>query len=812
MAMQGVSDLLSMPDFGSATQPGTTSATTRQQQPEKINATGVVLPPEGVEWADRWAELENAMAALEVDRDALKAEVTQLRQQKVDQALIVLETNAASTVDSKELDKMQSRFDEARKQADSLLSELVKERDRGAILSEELQNKANLLSTLSKEKLQLQYEKNDVASELLPVSEERDRLRKEKSASTTTIEQLRDEVAQLIEGRNKMFQEKASLRRDLTCELEAARGDASFHQKVAEEAREQQEQARQKVLAAEQGLKDKVLEFAQGIAELEAKLNVRGERLERANESLESSQKELAQVKNEKQAALDAHAALETEHWELKDKCTQFEKELANVKREQEDLLRRRVPGAEGAALPDGYASLSQLVLEVKVAREEAINQRHAKEKLQTVLQEVEQEVRSRYPALLSQREDADRLRKVAEQLTQQNEGLLSQVQYLEEAKREADLQVRQASRSSQILEAHARDMQKQLAVLVVQNQRLQGIQPKLPPGMSDLEALEADRKYFRTVQDLTEQNESLRKLVARLTKECETSAQLELQAIRKEQDQQVEEWKKHLGEKAEQMKALVDTVERLTNERDEAQHALKQLQATPPSSQSVGPQPAKDDGALREQLSVVREEFTKYTQVLQKEIQELRGSESKTRQDLVKAQAQLDFEMVRTKDLNSSLQQAEKRLEERLNQLRSQEKRNASLEESLQKEESSARDLEALLGQAKRDQGKIKMQLKQETEKVAALEAANRSLLSERASHSQLTVDLQARLAQETDTYREMKKDLETHCKHREDLLREQITLSEQRQTDLKRTVEELSTAHAAHESEMTAARKKAS
>jgi len=117
--------------------------------------------------------------------------------------------------------------------------------------------------------------------------------------------------------------------------------------------------------------------------------------------ALNHHRKNLLNSKKEKQAALDAHAALETEHWELRDKCAELERELANVKHEQEDLLRRRIPGAEGGALPDGYASLSQLVLDVRMAREEAINQRHAKEQLQTVLHEVEQEVRSRYPALL---------------------------------------------------------------------------------------------------------------------------------------------------------------------------------------------------------------------------------------------------------------------------------------------------------------------------------------------------------------------------------------------------------------------------
>eukprot|EP00971_Amphidinium_carterae_P110266 2184660-Amphidinium_carterae.1 len=32
------------------------------------------LPPEGVDWANRWAELENGMEAAEAERDSLKEE------------------------------------------------------------------------------------------------------------------------------------------------------------------------------------------------------------------------------------------------------------------------------------------------------------------------------------------------------------------------------------------------------------------------------------------------------------------------------------------------------------------------------------------------------------------------------------------------------------------------------------------------------------------------------------------------------------------------------------------------------------------
>mmetsp|Transcript_128595 Transcript_128595/g.333410 ORF Transcript_128595/g.333410 Transcript_128595/m.333410 type:complete len:108 (-) Transcript_128595:335-658(-) len=95
------------------------------------------------------------------------------------------------------------------------------------------------------------------------------------------------------------------------------------------------------------------------------------------------------------------------------------------------------------------------------------------------------------------------------------------------------------------------------------------------------MEALEAERTAFKTTQDLAEQNQNLRKAIAKLRAESETSAQNELQALRDERKQQEEEWAKHLEDKAMQMKSLADTVVQLTQEREEAHRLLKEHRAS---------------------------------------------------------------------------------------------------------------------------------------------------------------------------------------------------------------------------------------
>ncbi|CAE8634812.1 unnamed protein product, partial [Polarella glacialis] len=671
------------------------------------------LPPEGVEWANRWAELENAFVALEAERDLLKTEVGQLRRQKVDQTVSDLSNSAkAALIDSKELKELRAELDEARRQADARLGEVVVERDRSAKLSEELQKRTAALSTMSTDKLSLQYEKNRSDAELLPIKEARDRLQLEKDEAERLTEELRAELVAVTEERTKFYNEKLDNRRELSQALEAAKADAAFYQKEAREARELQNVERQQAAEIDRKLKEKIEEFAGERASLEEKLHNRKEQLDRMSSLKDSAQEQLAEAHKSKEAAEKAKAKAGDDAKDLKVRVSDLEDKLTTVENEHEDLLRQRLPGASSGLLPEGFGSLAELVREATSAREEALRERQSREHLQEVLQEVEREVRARYPALMGQREEAERLRRLSAQLTQQNEGLLVQAQELETKNHTAEARVRKAERSEHILEAHARDIAKQLAILVHENRRLSGSSPTVASGLSDLEALEADRRAFRTVQDLVEQNEALKKSVARLSGECETEAQRELQESREEFAQQEEAVKKHLSDKAEQIKALADTVKRVTQERDELQRAMKKLQASesemqPAASAGAAPNAAsgvssgksgsasggtsvagRDIALLRDQLTAVREEFAKCSERLYAEVKELRTSELKARQELATTKGQLDFEMRRKGDLEVSLQQAEKKLQELKTQLKRHEDRVVALEDSRRKEE----------------------------------------------------------------------------------------------------------------------------
>ena len=89
------------------------------------------------------------------------------------------------------------------------------------------------------------------------------------------------------------------------------------------------------------------------------------------------------------------------------------------------------------------------------------------------------------------------------------------------------------------------------------------------------------------------------------------------------------------------------------------------------------------------------------------------------------------------------SCHEAELKLDQRQTKSVVLEKRAAALERSLSKEESSARSVEAQLGQAHRDQQHVEMELKAATARVAALEKSNTTLLGEKCAHAQVSFHL---------------------------------------------------------------------
>lgn len=749
--------------------------------------------PEGVDWANRWAELQNSAAAAEAERGALQDELDDLRKSRVGEAM-----GQEAREESRGLEQLNLQLDEARRQTEARLSDVVAERARSAKISEELQQRVADLSRLSTEKLKLQYERNSAESALLLVREERDQLQHSRDEETSTIDELRRDLSEVTDDREKLLRDREDARRKFALELQVAHSEARHHRQSAEDAREALRLAREENAAVERRIREKTEQCAEERAALEKKLELRADQLSRIEALQSVTQKELAEMASDLKAARATADGCSGEAAELRQHNAGLEQQFRELASKHEELLCQHVPGAGTQSLA-GFASVSELVQEAATARTQALQERQERQRLQEVLAEVEREVRARHPALVAQRDKLDRAQEAERHLSEQNEGLLATLQDLERSQRDSEIRAQQSQRSVRILEAHARDVAKQLAVLVHENRKLAGLSSSQLGGF-EATALEDDRAAYRTVQDLADQNEMLRKKVALLADTGDTNAQKELAQLQFEQEKQMEEWSKHLADKAAQMKALVDTNERLAKERDAALELAAKGSgfAEPtllaePMLPSVAVPVQQRDFVPREHLAAVREEFTKCSEMLQHDAKEARASEFSVRQALASSQAQLEFEVSRKKDLEVDVKLAGQKLEQRKEQLEIKEKREASLEQSLRQEEAVKRDLEASLVRAKKNADELHSQVKAAQSKLDHIQQSNITLLAEKSANGQLIIDLQARLTQESALFKDMKRDLEDSFKREEGRLKEQVQHTEQRHSGARQRIEEL-------------------
>eukprot|EP00403_Amphidinium_massartii_P024125 CAMPEP_0178407340 /NCGR_PEP_ID=MMETSP0689_2-20121128/19379_1 /TAXON_ID=160604 /ORGANISM="Amphidinium massartii, Strain CS-259" /LENGTH=1574 /DNA_ID=CAMNT_0020028413 /DNA_START=26 /DNA_END=4746 /DNA_ORIENTATION=+ len=756
------------------------------------------VPPEGIDWANRWAELEKATEVAEGERDNLKEEVNQLRKQRYDQATAISPQQAVA--DSEELKEARREIEELRQKCERHLAEKVDERSRSGTLSDKLQRLQVELTEKNQAILAKDHELSQLKSELEPIRSNRDSLEREKEEAGKRIQQLSDDLSEAEADRNRIFREKSDEIRRLQQDLDQVKSEAQFQRSVADESREFQDKARADIKEAQEELRRKADFYAENRADLEKKLELKGEQLKRAEDLRQAAQQKQEEAVNSWQAAVIAKEEAERAASSAKEHAAELERSLAK----NEELLRRQVPGADQDAPPEGFPSVAELVHEVTKSREELVRLKQEKQHLQETLAEVDREVRARYPALMQQRMDLERLKTVSTELTKQNEGLLEQVRMLESQKKESDLRAMQAQRSVEILENHARDMGKQLAGVVYENRRLTGrTRPGVaPPG-----------ETIKDVQDLVDQNEALRKTVALLRKESETAAQKELQSLRVEHEKLTIDHNKMTEESNEKIEVLQKMEERLTRERDEARQALREAKqkaeavaAKPVESVSAG-----GSSAPTETLQALREEFSKVNNTLQLESQKLRESERALRGEVSTLKAALDFEKSRRQDEEVHGNQLSGRLEEQKARFETLEKRFGSVEEQLRREEESNRALDASLKQATRDKSHLTMEVKLANTKAKDLEDKVNQLLAERASSKGLEIELQASLVSQREAYKDMKSTLEGAYKREEQLLKEQVQLAQERQKDLQHTVEELTKVRNDYQAEATTARERA-
>ncbi|CAJ1396240.1 unnamed protein product [Effrenium voratum] len=526
----------------------------------------VNLNPEAVEWQNRWAELENAFAVLEAERDVLKVEVSKLRRQS--EAENMKELSAKQAVDEKKVSELQSRLEEAKCLADERWQELERKQEENARLSEELQKQTLHLQESAQSKFQLEEEKMRRAQETRAFELQLELLQREKAATEGQLQALQKELGDAkgeAKAKSGLLEENARQVQKMAEDVEAARVEAELQKEDARLAREVEQREMQLKEAAERELQEVLRSVAKDRASHEESLKQMTQKLEQSQEELSSTQARL-----EAAAAAQAARLAEVSEAELTTR-----KELEELRAKQDSFS-----SAPTTGLPTGNAKLADLLYEATTSREEdAVKERQLREQYQEALETVGREIKERQPALMSQREELLRLKTLTARLTKQNEELLARVEQLQSQCMEAEARAKKCSGQQKLLEGHVREVADQMVVLIHENRRLSGALPEEEhPG--DLKAYEAQKRGFRTVQELVDQNLSLRRSVAQLLSECEDEAQKELQLLRQRELQLEAKLKEQELQYSGLFEELKKHVQQLEQERDKAKEKIKALEA----------------------------------------------------------------------------------------------------------------------------------------------------------------------------------------------------------------------------------------
>eukprot|EP00435_Cladocopium_sp_Y103_P001588 s2394_g1.t1 len=440
--------------------------------------------------------------------------------------------------DTTAVDVQRAPAAEVKALADQRWKEVETKQAENARLSEELQKQTLALHESAQNKFQLEEERmrhsaaQQAAQQQLEASlrdaaaaaqrsvevEKALSEAKKEARSGTTIGSNLPKLSQ-VEAQSKLLEEKARGAQEMASELEAARAEVELQREDARQAREAEHREMQLKEAVELQLQDLTEKFASERGHLEESMREQGQKLQEASEKSQDLEAKLQEAQRAQEEAASKLNDVEEQRQKL-------QKEELQGKVAAPAAPAAPVPALEApksSKLPMGHANLADLVYEATTSREEAVKERHLREQYQQALERLEKEFQHHQPVLMSQRQELLRLKSLTTKLTQQNEGLLERAEQLQCQSADAEERAKKAQSQQQILEEHVRAVAEQLTVLMHENRKLTGA---IPANPIDSEGHESNKRSFRTIQELVDQNLSLRRSISQMQSESKGESQ----------------------------------------------------------------------------------------------------------------------------------------------------------------------------------------------------------------------------------------------------------------------------------------------
>ncbi|XP_068238323.1 nucleoprotein TPR-like isoform X2 [Palaemon carinicauda] len=583
---------------------------------------------------------------------------------------------------------------------------------------QELQEQVNVLEEQLTQALRAKFDAilkaEEAASKELKAQYKEKRLEQEKSLLSRQVEVLQQQIRERAEENLDQRREhsstilnlQATLNRNIE-ELRVTKDERELCQKQIDEKNKrieelltalngsrESESKLDEMYRQELAAQKKLAEIYQGSAEDEKERCGELEKaLEEHRQLLQSASEQYGLLERTKEKLEEEHAVARRQSEalvkELKDELDKANVLLSAGAKKDTSGLEELSPAASAAShLISRGLSLTQLYSEFMNVSEKLHATEEENKRLHRYVDGIVEEIEERVPVFKKHREEHQKALETINSLHAQLESCLSQT---EKQKLDLDEAVRRRSyleRENERLNQQAKDLSKQVTVLVTQ---VEAARAGLPPppipremsGPTSADVISDRLVAFRNVSELQEQNKMLRESLRKLSEDMETNEAATVSSRTKDMEEELKSLKGQLNELQalrERQESLMDNI---TKQRDMYKSFCSErspkTQRTPPVKQP--PQmfgvPQEDVQKIQKELEEARKkleesnkehddyrtEVKKNEKMQQDEYNRLRSTMEKTMSENVKLLSQAEFNDERVKVLQHNSEVLQRQL-----------------------------------------------------------------------------------------------------------------------------------------------------
>ncbi|XP_071529693.1 uncharacterized protein [Panulirus ornatus] len=692
------------------------------------------------------------------------------------------ETKSKITSLSREVEHFQNEKDNASSQSAAMAGSLESRNRQIQELQEQIHNLSEQLSQTTQAKCEAVIHAEEANSRELQVKYREKRLEQENALLSRQISVVQHQLEQRAEESINQRREHSSiilgLQTDLSHKIEEVRVEKEEKEQLQKQLEDKSQRiqelldtlnaSRESEVKLEETFRQelvaqkKLADIYQGSA-----LNEK-ERAAELEDAVEELRKLLQQASEQYGGLERAKAKADEEHAEALKQSNLLVKDLkeeldkvnmlleASAKKDRGGLDELSPAASAASHLVSRGLSLTQLYSEYVSVSEKLMASEEENRRLKRYVDQILKEIEERVPVLKKQREDHQRSLETISSLHAQLENTLIEMEKQRIDADEARRRTNYFDRENKRFEGQVKDLSKQVTILVsqVEAARAGHPPPPIPKDTSKSPTVAGDvisqrLVAFRDIEELQEQNNSLRASLRELSDQMESAEHSAVDVKTKELKEELDSAKAQLAELSSARERQESLMENLVHQRDMYRTLLTQQSpktGVKPAAASQAPQSSEvseeEMKKLKEELEKAKKalsnlkkehedyrvEKTKNDKLMQDEYDNLRATMEKTRNENIKlvSQAEYNDERIKAQQNNTEILQR---------QIASLEKNNSTLQGIIGRHEGTIETLRSEYMALQKRLSHAEVNLENLREERTLLKESEARLLAERES-----------------------------------------------------------------------------